>query len=271
MKADKRVILKALVGSRAHGLARPDSDYDYRGVFIVPTDEILSVNPSYDNTSWIEGKEDNTAHEIRDFLQLAIHSNPSVLETLVSPVVEENQWGAELRELFPYLWNSKDAYNSFSGYSNNQRKKFLEDKDDRPWKYATAYIRVLLLGIELLRYGTMTVDIDKQQDILTDLAGMDARSKAWREPDTGWRSETNLEFLRAIKNGGLGTYECIPSFEGHPAQMADIRLSKGMIIDRANQLQDVLKKAYEANPDKQTDMDAVNAYLRRLRYGNRTF
>jgi hypothetical protein len=98
MSTPKHVILKSLVGSQAHGLAGPNSDYDYRGVFIVPTDELLSVMPKYDNTSWIEGKEDNTAHELRDFLQLAIHSNPSILETLVSPVKEEDSWGAELRE-----------------------------------------------------------------------------------------------------------------------------------------------------------------------------
>jgi hypothetical protein len=237
MKADKKVILKALVGSQAHGLATPTSDFDYRGVFIIATDELLKVNPDYDCTSWIEGKEDNTAHEVRDFLQLAIHSNPSVLETLVSPVIEENTWGAELRELFPYIWNSKGVYEAFSGYSCNQRKKFLEDKDARPWKYATAYIRVLLLGIELLRHGTMTVNLADQEKILGRVA--------WMEPQVD-----NLHVLKFIKEG--------------------TRYSKGSVIDVANMLQGELKNAYEANPNKTTDMDKVNEFLRRLRYGNRT-
>ncbi len=32
METKKTVILKTLVGSRAHGLAEANSDYDYRGV-----------------------------------------------------------------------------------------------------------------------------------------------------------------------------------------------------------------------------------------------
>lgn len=36
-------ILKVIVGSQAHGLATPASDFDYRGVFVVPTKEILCV------------------------------------------------------------------------------------------------------------------------------------------------------------------------------------------------------------------------------------
>lgn len=240
MSAPKRTILKVLVGSQAHGLALPTSDYDYRGVFIVPTDEILSVMPKYDNTSWIEGKEDNTAHEVRDFLQLAIHSNPSVLETLVSPVQEANTWGEELCALFPQVWNSIGVMNAFLGYSNNQRKKFLEDKDDRPWKYATAYLRVLLLGIELLKYGTMTVNVEEQEEKVGLLYERVGR--------TGIK---NVEFLRELKKGQF--------------------LSKGLTIDCANRLETELKEAYAVNPNKETDMVAVNEYLRRLRYGNRRF
>lgn len=32
MNPEKTIILKVLVGSRAHGLANKDSDYDYRGL-----------------------------------------------------------------------------------------------------------------------------------------------------------------------------------------------------------------------------------------------
>ncbi len=57
-------ILKVVVGSQAHGLATPESDFDYRGVFVVPTAEILSLNGTTKTTNWIEGKDDDTSWEL---------------------------------------------------------------------------------------------------------------------------------------------------------------------------------------------------------------
>jgi hypothetical protein len=153
------IILKTLVGSRAHGLHTDNSDYDYRGVFVQNTSELLSLNNKVRTTHWIEGKEDDTSYELSHFLSLACRSNPAALEVLVSPVITETKEGKELRELFPYIWNSRDAFNSFYGYSHNQKKKFVDNKDDRARKYAVASIRNMVLGTELLQSGTMTVSV----------------------------------------------------------------------------------------------------------------
>ena len=65
---ENKLILKTVVGSRAHGLANPDSDYDYRGVFIAPTSELLKLNVRVKDTKWIEGNKDDTTYEIGKFL-----------------------------------------------------------------------------------------------------------------------------------------------------------------------------------------------------------
>lgn len=156
---DKITILKVLVGSHAHGLNDKNSDKDYRGVFIYPTSKILSLGYNYKSTSWIEGNEDNTAYELEHFLSLATKSNPTILEVFKAPVVENNEDAYVLRELFPYIWNPKDAFNAFTGYGYNQRKKFLEKKDNRQDKYAVAYVRVLLHLNELLVTGDFSVEI----------------------------------------------------------------------------------------------------------------
>ena len=49
------ILLKVIVGSRAHGLAGPESDYDYRGVFLHPTSHILSIGAKPKQTDWVEG------------------------------------------------------------------------------------------------------------------------------------------------------------------------------------------------------------------------
>ncbi len=157
----KKVILKCLVGSRAHGLHTPESDYDYRGVFVVPTADILKVGARTKNTHWIEGQTDDTMYEIGHFLHLATKCNPTILEVFLAEPQDNgsvaNMWGADLRALFPYVWNSRDVMNAFIGYGLNQRKKFLDKKDERPHKYATAYLRTLYQAYELLTTGMFTV------------------------------------------------------------------------------------------------------------------
>lgn len=166
-------ILKALVGSRAHGLNREDSDWDWRGVYVQPTNEILSMGHVARSIQWIEGKEDFTNYEIGHFLMLACKANPSVLELLRSPQVElpeinGRSWGRELMQLMPYMYNPEAAFNAFNGYSLNQRKKLLDDKDGRKWKYALAYVRTLYALIDLLTHGDFYLEItdDARRDRL---------------------------------------------------------------------------------------------------------
>lgn len=160
MKHNKTVILKALVGSQAHGLADKDSDYDYRAVYVLPTSKILSLGFKYKGNDWVEGKEDNTAYEIGHFLKLAVICNPSILEVFKARPVYANEDGTKLRELFPYVWNPKGVFDAFVGYGLAQRKKMLNKKDSRPTKYAIAYLRTLYNLITLLTTKTFSLEID---------------------------------------------------------------------------------------------------------------
>ena len=156
---DHKVILKVLVGSQAHGLANADSDYDYRSVYVVPTAKILSLGSGPKTTHWLEGEQDDTQWELGHFLNLASKCNPTILETFLAPIIEITEEGQMVRDLFPHVWNTQGVTNAFIGYGQNQRKKFLEEKDGRPHKFAAAYLRSLYNGQELLRTGSFTVRI----------------------------------------------------------------------------------------------------------------
>jgi len=162
---NNQIILKVLVGSRAHGLSTESSDYDYRSVYVVPTSDILRVDSGkIKGTQWIEGeKEDDTSYEIGHFLKLAIHSNPSILEVFSAPIIESTPLGLELRELFPYVWSSKGVLDAFVGYSKNQQKKMLDDRvtEERKRKFSVAYIRVLIQAYSFLTTGVLNVEVDK--------------------------------------------------------------------------------------------------------------
>lgn len=155
--------LKALVGSRAHGVPREDSDWDYRFVYTLPTDELLwtqAMGLKLKDTQWFEGDVDNTGHEIGSFLKLALQSNPHALETMTSPQYDVmTETGRRLVDLFDDVWSSERVYRAFSGYAHNQMAKFTSQEEKRPLKFAVAMIRTLHMGIQLLKEGSMSLEI----------------------------------------------------------------------------------------------------------------
>jgi len=156
---DKKVILKVKVGSHAHGLTTPNSDIDYRGVFVEPTSKILALGSTAKNTHAIQGIVDDTNWELGHFLKYATKCNPTILETFLAPIKEITPIGAKLRALFPYIWNANDVRNAFVGYGIQQRDKFIKKQDNRAPKYAAAYLRTLYNAYELLNTGTFTIKI----------------------------------------------------------------------------------------------------------------
>lgn len=192
----KVILLKCLVGSRGYGIYDEDSDYDYRGVYIVPTEELLKLGYKYKGTHWIEGDIDNTSYELGHFLHLASKCNPTILHTLKAPIVESYfGWGKSLRKLFPHLLDFKQCYNAFTGYGMNQRKKMIENKDDRWNKYGVAYIRQLYYLWDLIRYG------DYKFEITEDKLEGNHRVSTLRHIRSGkWTAGQILDYAARLKN-----------------------------------------------------------------------
>lgn len=178
-------ILRALIGSRAHGTADDDSDRDERVVFVTPTSELLKLGPSgirkIKDTLWVEDKEagDVTGWEVAKYAHLALHGNPTILEVLWAPVVTVTQLGNDLRKLRSSLLSKRPVYEAFRGYSNNQRKKMLDEPSlgwtPRNWKFAEAYLRVLYQGTILLETGELPVDLTSEEH--SDMLGLLRRTK----------------------------------------------------------------------------------------------
>lgn len=168
-----KTILSVVVGSRLHGLAKEDSDYDIRGVFMHPIKDIVSPFQNLKNTSWIEGDEDNTAYELRDFCKLATKGNATILETLWSnQVQEESSEGKILRANRHRFLDSKAIFEAHKGYAHNQYTKMnLFEPDARTPKFAIAYVRVLTQATQLLASGTFSPQIEnkKQKKFLMEV------------------------------------------------------------------------------------------------------
>src|ERR1039458_6342728 len=79
--------LFTLMGSHAYGLARVDSDLDYRGVYRLSLAEKLGVHGYKDTITLPEG--DVVLYELGKFARMLGQGNPNVIEVLfVAPEAE---------------------------------------------------------------------------------------------------------------------------------------------------------------------------------------
>lgn len=145
-----KTIAKVVVGSRLHKTANEQSDWDYRGIYIDDLRDALSPFQAHKTTSWIEGDEDNTAYELREFCKLATKGNATILEVLFSDqVIETSDAHKQMCENWQKFMGTQAFIQASRGYAHNQYKKALsyddlgERQQIRTAKFIIAFLRVM--------------------------------------------------------------------------------------------------------------------------------
>jgi len=115
-------IYRVVSGSHAYGTATPESDLDIRGIFVPDADHVIGLR----HVEQVEGKLSNgneeTAFELRKFMNLAMGANPNILELLFAPedlVLYRTKQSILLRENRD-LFLSRKAMFTYTGYAHSQ-------------------------------------------------------------------------------------------------------------------------------------------------------
>jgi predicted nucleotidyltransferase len=115
------IVLEAVVGSHAWGLADERSDVDRRGVFAAPLPYTLGLSPPPEDL--VSAGASANYWEVRKLVQQALRADPNTLEMLFVPSVQATDpigsWILEAREAFV----SREIYGSFGRYALSQLKK----------------------------------------------------------------------------------------------------------------------------------------------------
>lgn len=168
------ILIKGIVGSQAYGLATPDSDIDYMGVYKETTDYFSGLRLIQDKELTIHTTSDShdlTAHEVSKFMRLALKSNPSILELLWLPehcYVEVSDAGHMLIDSRHWFASAELVKNAYLGYATQQFKLFERDGNfgsdmkKRTEKHARHLYRLLLQGLELYLSGQLVVELDSR-------------------------------------------------------------------------------------------------------------
>ena len=149
-------------GAHLYGFPSPDSDYDLRGVHVLPATAVLGLGRP-EETREVERLQDGieldlVTHDLKKFLTLLLRPNGYVLEQLTSPlVVRTSPLHDELLALVPDLVTRHHAKH-YRGFFGTQWKLLTKEPEPRVKPLLYCY-RVLLTGLHLMRTGRVQADL----------------------------------------------------------------------------------------------------------------
>ena len=140
-QAEKNRILEIVSGSHLYGTSTPTSDKDYVGVFMPPKEYVIGLKSVQEVDIGIKDKNedgkntqdavDRKLYEYRKFLNLALGSNPNIIEILfvnLESIVSCTLVGSELLDSRK-LFISKLCMPKFIGYAHSQKHKMIIRRD----------------------------------------------------------------------------------------------------------------------------------------------
>lgn len=197
MKIDPRVCRQAedhpypllfatISGAHLYGFPSPDSDYDLRGVHVLPLEQVVGLNPgevTVEKSGVHDGLEiDLVTHDVKKFFALVLRKNGYVLEQVLSPlVVHTTPEHGELKAIAVDCITRHHAHH-YLGFAETQWK--LLGKEQPPRVKPLLYVyRVLLTGIHLMRTG----------DVEANLVRLNEEAKLPYIPDLIKRKQSGCE------------------------------------------------------------------------------
>ena len=156
------MLFATISGAHLYGFPSPDSDFDLRGVHLLPLETVVSLDDgeqTVEKEGIYDGLEiDLVTHDAAKFFGLMLKRNGYVLEQLLSPlVVYSTPEHEELKAISTSCITRHHAHH-YLGFAATQWKLFEKDSPPRikPLLYT---FRVLLTGIHLMKTGEIEANL----------------------------------------------------------------------------------------------------------------
>ena len=156
------LLFATISGAHLYGFPSKDSDYDLRGVHILPASEAVGLLPKQDTIEFAGLRSgidiDLITHDVLKFFTLLLKRNGYVLEQLYSPlIVQTSQEHAELKAIAVGCVTRHHSHH-YLGFATTQWGLFQKDEPPRVKPLLYVY-RVLLTGIHLMRTGIVEANL----------------------------------------------------------------------------------------------------------------
>jgi len=158
------LVFATVSGAHLYGFPSPDSDYDLRGIHVLPLAEVVGLDVGRETVQIEEFRDglelDLVTHDAKKFFSLMLKKNGYVLEQLFSPlIIQTSKEHDELKQIGKRCITKHHAHHYF-GFARTEWKLF--SKEPAPRVKPLLYIfRVLLTGINLMQTGEIEANLTK--------------------------------------------------------------------------------------------------------------
>jgi uncharacterized protein len=156
------LLFVTISGAHLYGFPSPDSDYDLRGIHILPIPEVIGLNTSRDTIEVSQKQQDLeidlVTHDIKKFFSLLLKRNGYVLEQLYSPlIISTTPEHEELKAIATGCITRYHVYH-YLGFARKQWRLFEQEQPPKVKPLLYVY-RVLLTGIHLMKTGIVKTNL----------------------------------------------------------------------------------------------------------------
>ena len=161
------LMFATISGAHLYGFPSPDSDFDLRGIHLLPVEQVVGLDDSeetVEKSGIHDGLElDLVTHDARKFFMLMLKKNGYVLEQILSPhVVFTTPEHEELKSIVPECITRHHAHH-YLGFAATQWKLLAKENPPRVKPLLYVY-RVLLTGIHLMKTGEVEANLKTLND-----------------------------------------------------------------------------------------------------------
>lgn len=191
------LVFATISGAHLYGFPSPDSDYDLRGVHVLPVRDVVGLRPGRETITESgirEGLEiDLVTHDVKKFFALMLRKNGYVMEQVFSPLVVLTTSHHEELKAIAHGCLTRHHAHHYLGFAATQWKLF--QKETPPHVKPLLYVyRVLLTGIHLMRTGVIEANLARLNESarLPYIAELIARKTCG--PEHGRLDQADLPF-----------------------------------------------------------------------------
>jgi predicted nucleotidyltransferase len=156
------LLFATISGAHLYGFPSKDSDYDLRGVHILPATEAVGLLPKQDTIEFagLRGgiDMDLVTHDVLKFFTLLLKRNGYVLEQLYSPLIVQTSPAHDELKAIAVGCVTRHHSHHYLGFAATQWGLFQKEEPPRVKPLLYVY-RVLLTGIHLMRTGIVEANL----------------------------------------------------------------------------------------------------------------